>query len=44
MTLNNLVKAAGGNKDLVLQAIGWLAREGKISIEENKRTKTFSLR
>ena len=44
LTLNHLVKAAGGNKELVLEALGWLAREDKISIAEHKRTKTISLR
>ncbi len=44
MTLAKLVQAAGGNKDLVLQAIGWLAREDKISIAEKNRSKTISLR
>lgn len=44
MTIAKLQKAVGGNKDLVQQALGWLAREDKISIDEVKRTKTVSLR
>jgi len=43
MSITKLLKAVGGNKDLVQQALGWLAREGKISIHEVKRTKTVSL-
>ena len=44
MSLSKLAEAAGLNKDLVLQAIGWLAREDKIEIQERGRTKTISLR
>jgi hypothetical protein len=44
MSVAKLLKAVGGNKDLVQQAIGWLAREDKITITEVKRTKTVALR
>lgn len=44
MSIKKLLKTVGGNKDLVQQALGWLAREGKISIDEIKRTKTVALR
>ena len=44
MTIAKLSKVVGGNKDLLQQAIGWLAREDKISITEVKRTKTIALR
>jgi len=44
MSIPKLLKAVGGNKDLVQQALGWLAREGKISIDEIKRKKTVSLK
>lgn len=44
LSINKLLKMADGNKDLVHQAIGWLAREDKITITEIKRTKTISLR
>jgi hypothetical protein len=43
LSLTKLTKESGAPKDLVLQAIGWLAREDKISIEEG-RTKLISLR
>jgi hypothetical protein len=39
-----LVKAVGGPRDLVMQALGWLAREGKIWIDDNGRSRTVSLR
>jgi hypothetical protein len=31
-------------RDTVMQAIGWLAREDKLQIEETKRGRTVSLR
>lgn len=43
-SLNKLVKTSGANRDLVLQAIGWLAREDKVWIEETKRGRMFRLR
>jgi Winged helix-turn-helix domain (DUF2582) len=43
LSLAKLVERVGGNRDVVMQAIGWLAREGKIDITENKRGKTVSL-
>ena len=43
LSLAKLVERVGGNRDTVMQAIGWLAREGKIDITENKRGKTVSL-
>ena len=33
----------GGARDVALAAIGWLAREGKIAIEEKGRSKSVSL-
>lgn len=30
-------------RDLVMQAVGWLAREGKLQIEERGRRKTVAL-
>ena len=44
LTIVKLQKVVGGNKDLVQQALGWLAREDKILITEIKRTKTVSFR
>lgn len=43
MTISKLVKSVDAPRDLVLQAIGWLAREHKLVIEENGRSKTISL-
>jgi DNA-binding GntR family transcriptional regulator len=44
LTMAKLVKAVGGPRDVVMQALGWLAREGKITIEEDGRTRVVSLR
>jgi len=44
MTLAQLAKSVGGSRDAVMQAIGWLAREGKIEIEDNGRKRLISLR
>ncbi len=42
--LTALVKEVEAPRDLIMQALGWLAREGKIAIEESSRRKTISLR
>jgi hypothetical protein len=44
MSIAKLVKAAGQPRDTVMQAIGWLAQEDKINIEEDGRTRLVSLR
>lgn len=44
LSVAKLVKAVGGPRDVVMQALGWLAREGKIWIEEDGRTRMVSLR
>ena len=44
LSMAKLVKAVGGPRDVVMQALGWLAREGKIWIEEDGRTRVVSLR
>jgi winged helix-turn-helix protein DUF2582 len=44
LSLAKLVDRVGGNRDVVMQAIGWLAREGKIDIAETKRGRVVSLR
>ncbi len=44
MSLAKLVKAAGQPRDTVMQALGWLAREDKIIIEEDGRARVVSLR
>jgi Protein of unknown function (DUF2582). len=44
MSLAKLVERIGGNRDVVMQAVGWLAREGKLGISETKRGKSLSLK
>jgi len=44
LSMAKLVKAVGGPRDVVMQALGWLAREDKIQIEEDGRTRKVSLR
>ena len=44
MSLAKLFERVGGNRDVVMQAVGWLAREGKIDIVETKRGRVVSLR
>ncbi len=43
-TLAKLAKEIDAPRDVVMQAVGWLAREGKVEIEESKRKRTISLR
>lgn len=43
LSLTKLTKEVDAPKDLVMQALGWLAREDKIAIEEDGRTKVVSL-
>ncbi len=44
-TLTQLVKDVDAPRDVLMQAIGWLAREDKISIDEEGRgKKSISLR
>jgi hypothetical protein len=38
-----LVKEVGEPRDIVMQAVGWLAREGKITIEDDGRNRKVSL-
>ena len=44
MPLTRLVKEVDAPRDLIMQALGWLAREEKIQIEEESRSKIVSLR
>ena len=44
LSLAKVVKTVGKPRDLVMQALGWLAREEKILIEEEGRTRIVSLR
>ena len=39
-----LVKLTGLPRDTVMQAVGWLAREDKLEIEETNRGRFVSLR
>jgi hypothetical protein len=43
MSVTKLGKKVAAPRDVVLQAIGWLARENKVAIEESGRTKVISL-
>ena len=43
-TITQLVKEVDAPRDLVMQAVGWLAREDKLAIEESRGKKTVSLR
>lgn len=43
LSMAKLVKAAGQHRDLVMLAVGWLAREDKVIIEENSRGRVVSL-
>ena len=43
LSVAKVVERVGGNRDLVMQAIGWLAREGKLDIVETKRGRVLSL-
>jgi hypothetical protein len=44
MSMAKLVKAVDEPRDLVMQAIGWLAREDKLAFEEEGRSRIISLR
>jgi hypothetical protein len=43
-TFTQLAKELSAPRDLLMQGVGWLAREGKISIEDSSRRKVVSLR
>jgi hypothetical protein len=38
-----LVKLVGAPRDVVMQAVGWLAREGKVSIDDSRRGRIIGL-
>ncbi|REK15836.1 MAG: hypothetical protein DWQ37_08445 [Planctomycetota bacterium] len=42
-TLTQLAKEIDAPRDVVMQAVGWLAREQKLTIEEGSRKKVVSL-
>jgi hypothetical protein len=44
MSLTRLVKAVDAPRDVVMQAVGWLAREDKIDLEETNRGRIITLR
>jgi hypothetical protein len=44
MSMAQLVKAVGQPRDTVMQALGWLAREDKLVIEETSRRRVVSLK
>jgi hypothetical protein len=44
LSLTRIVKDVDAPRDVVMQAVGWLAREEKITIEEESRSKVVSLR
>jgi hypothetical protein len=44
ITLARLARELEMPRDLVMQAVGWLAREGKIDIEAGPRGRTVALR
>ncbi len=44
MTLTKLMKEVREPRDLVMQALGWLAREGKLGMNEEGRAREISLR
>ena len=43
LTITKLVKEVDAPRDTIMQALGWLAREEKINIEEDARTRVISL-
>jgi hypothetical protein len=43
LTTAKLIKAVGEPRDLVMQALGWLAREDKIAIDDS-RSRVVSLK
>lgn len=43
VTLSKLARDLELSRDMVMQGVGWLAREGKLRIEQGPRNKTVSL-
>jgi hypothetical protein len=44
LTIAKLVKEIEAPRDVVMQGLGWLAREDKIAIDEEARTRVVSLK
>ena len=43
VTLSKLSREIDGPRDLVMQGVGWLAREGKVTFQEGSRSKLIRL-
>lgn len=43
VTLSKLARDIDAPRDLVMQGVGWLAREGKIEFQEGSRNKLIAL-
>lgn len=43
-TLSRLAREIEAPRDLVMQGVGWLAREGKVEFLEGSRSKTIALK
>ena len=43
VTLSKLAREIDAPRDLVMQGVGWLAREGKIEFQEGPRSKLVTL-
>jgi hypothetical protein len=43
VTLSKLAREIDAPRDLVMQGVGWLAREGKVEFQEGSRNKLISL-
>jgi len=44
ISMTRLVKEVGRPRDQVMQALGWLAREGKVEIIQQRRSRLVALR
>jgi hypothetical protein len=44
VTVTRLLKLVPAPRDLLMQALGWLAREDKVVFDDSGRTRTISLR
>jgi hypothetical protein len=43
-SITKLINALDAPRDTILQALGWLAREGKIHIDDDSRSRVVSLK
>jgi hypothetical protein len=44
LPISKIIKRIDAQRDVVLQALGWLAREDKISIEDDGRSRNIYLK